>query len=121
MDGLNTLVISSLHTAITLDDLRQIVSKYDDDPQKYTDFLQNRDFPIATNDQAYEQGRNIVKAEDILNMGVLEEKSYTICEHCGSTQNVDTREIRGWIYTVCDKCAKELETKTWGELQDGQV
>lgn len=50
----------------------------------------------------------------------LEEESYTICEYCGSTENVDTREIKGWIYTVCDKCAKELETKTWGELQDGQ-
>lgn len=52
-------------------------------------------------------------------MDELEEKSYSICEYCGSTENVDTREIRGWIYTVCDECAKELETKTWNELNYG--
>ena len=34
-----------------------------------------------------------------------EEKSYTICEDCGSTEDVKT-EGPGWVRTQCAKCRK---------------
>lgn len=37
----------------------------------------------------------------------LEEKSYTICEICGTDKNVKREEIHGWIMTLCDKCKME--------------
>jgi peptide subunit release factor 1 (eRF1) len=39
-----------------------------------------------------------------------EEKSYTICEKCGSTENV-TQSKSGWIVSLCDMCMKD-EFKT---------
>ena len=41
-------------------------------------------------------------------IGLAEHMSYHICEDCGTTENVKTRG-KGWIYTLCDKCAKKLE------------
>lgn len=41
----------------------------------------------------------------------LEDKSYNICEHCGSTENVETREIYHWLYTCCDKCAEKIKNR----------
>ncbi len=35
-----------------------------------------------------------------------EDKSYRICEKCGSEENVTT-EGPGWIFTLCDKCKEE--------------
>lgn len=44
----------------------------------------------------------------------IEQESLTICEQCGSTKNVKSREIRGWIYTYCDDCAeREVERKKY--------
>lgn len=37
----------------------------------------------------------------------LENKSYEICEHCGTNKNVKTERIHGWIMTLCDKCREE--------------
>jgi len=37
-------------------------------------------------------------------------KSYEICESCGSTQNVSTKNL-GWVYTRCEKCFKDMEEK----------
>jgi len=45
----------------------------------------------------------------------IEKESQYICEHCGSTENVHTREIHSWIFTYCDKCA-EAEEKRFKEL-----
>ena len=39
----------------------------------------------------------------------LEEKSHNICENCGSTKNVTTKAVNGWISTLCDKCRKVNE------------
>jgi hypothetical protein len=33
--------------------------------------------------------------------------SYTICEKCGSTENV-VQTNTGWIYTLCQKCREKL-------------
>lgn len=38
----------------------------------------------------------------------IEQESLTICEYCGSTKNVKSREIHGWIYTYCDDCIEKL-------------
>ena len=35
------------------------------------------------------------------------ERSATICEKCGSTNNVKRKEDHGWITTLCDKCRQE--------------
>lgn len=37
-----------------------------------------------------------------------EDKSYTICESCGTNENVTVNDS-GWIYTLCDKCRKERQ------------
>ena len=37
--------------------------------------------------------------------------SYHICEKCGSTENIQPQKTRGWINTLCDKCAKEKYKK----------
>lgn len=39
----------------------------------------------------------------------LEEKSYTICENCGSTKDVTTEETNGWVWTLCKKCREKKE------------
>ena len=49
---------------------------------------------------------NAAPKEILDKLDELEEKSYTICEFCGATENVDTKETDGWIYTLCDKCRK---------------
>ena len=41
----------------------------------------------------------------------LEDISYTICECCGTNKNVSTNRTNGYIYTLCDNCRKEMETK----------
>ena len=41
----------------------------------------------------------------------LEDKSYNICEYCGSSENVKTEPIYGWIITLCDKCRNEFIKK----------
>jgi len=38
-----------------------------------------------------------------------EEKSYQICEECGST--ADVTQTEGWIVTLCPKCLKEYYKK----------
>jgi len=37
-----------------------------------------------------------------------EERSYGICEQCGSAENVSQTK-GGWIITLCEKCHKERE------------
>ena len=37
----------------------------------------------------------------------LENKSYEICENCGTNKNVKTEYTHGWVMTLCDKCRKE--------------
>lgn len=40
----------------------------------------------------------------------LENKSFEICEHCGTNKNVKTEYTHGWLMTLCDECRKkELE------------
>lgn len=36
---------------------------------------------------------------------LAESISGTICESCGSTENVT--QTKGWIYTICEKCLNE--------------
>lgn len=45
----------------------------------------------------------------------IENESLNICEHCGSTENVKRRTIRGWIYTYCDNCAA-IEEKRFNKF-----
>ena len=48
--------------------------------------------------------------KDVQNkIDALEEKSHNICENCGSTKNVTTKAVNGWISTLCDKCRKVNE------------
>lgn len=44
----------------------------------------------------------------------LEEKSYNICENCGTMENVDTKWTHGHVMTLCNKC-REQELKNWEE------
>lgn len=37
----------------------------------------------------------------------LEEKSFDICEHCGTNKNVKTEWVHGWVMTLCDECRKK--------------
>lgn len=37
----------------------------------------------------------------------LEDKSYGICEHCGTNKNVKMERTHGWYMTLCDKCRQE--------------
>lgn len=39
-----------------------------------------------------------------------ENKSYKTCEDCGDTETAKTRDD-GWIYTLCNKCWKELKKR----------
>lgn len=36
-----------------------------------------------------------------------ENKSLTVCERCGSTENVSTEKIKGWYTTICKSCKGE--------------
>lgn len=36
-------------------------------------------------------------------------RSRHICEYCGTTNEVKTTKIRGWLKTLCPKCIKEEE------------
>ena len=36
-------------------------------------------------------------------------RSRNICEYCGTSENVKTTEIRGWIKTLCQKCKEDDE------------
>ena len=49
-----------------------------------------------------------VSKEDVKQIYALiteaEEKSYTICEHCGKSGKL--REDRRWLLTLCDECNK---------------
>jgi len=40
---------------------------------------------------------------DLINKA--ENDSYTICENCGSKENVTTKG--GWLLTLCDKCRRK--------------
>ena len=46
--------------------------------------------------------RNGNMAIDTL-IGYFEDKSGTVCEKCGSAENVETKG-KGWIVTLCEKC-----------------
>lgn len=37
----------------------------------------------------------------------LESKSFTMCEFCGSEENVDLKSKTYWIKTVCTKCGEQ--------------
>lgn len=37
-------------------------------------------------------------------LGNAEDISFNICEICGSNENVETKDIGGYIKTWCDKC-----------------
>lgn len=37
----------------------------------------------------------------------LADKSYTICEKCSSTENVENTADNYWLKTLCNKCRKE--------------
>ena len=39
----------------------------------------------------------------------IEDESLNICEHCGTKENVSTKESHGWIFTLCDKCRQKEE------------
>ncbi len=39
----------------------------------------------------------------------IEEKSYTVCEYCGSSGSL--RNDLSWIKTLCDKCYEETKSK----------
>lgn len=40
---------------------------------------------------------------------IAQSMSYSICENCGSTENVT--QTKGWIKTLCDKCMVEYENR----------
>lgn len=40
-----------------------------------------------------------------------ESLSYHICERCGSNQNIGS--TKGWITTLCEKCAIETKSSSW--------
>lgn len=44
----------------------------------------------------------------------IENKSYKICEHCGTSENVKTEYTHSWVMTLCDKCREE-EIKKFNE------
>lgn len=50
----------------------------------------------------------------------IEMESVQYCEHCGTTENVKTRDIRGWTYTYCDKCT-EKEIKRFNKLYGSNI
>ena len=41
----------------------------------------------------------------------IENESAYICEECGSTENVTTDYINGWIYTRCYNCRQNIIKK----------
>ena len=47
----------------------------------------------------YDGGDNVIR--DIVNDA--ETKALTVCEYCGSTENVKLRKRNSWLYTGCDK------------------
>ena len=47
----------------------------------------------------YDGGDNIIR--EIVNEA--ETKALTVCEYCGSTENVKLRKRNSWLYTGCDK------------------
>ena len=47
----------------------------------------------------YDGGNNIIR--NIVNEA--EEKALTVCEYCGSKDNVKLRKRNSWLYTGCDK------------------
>jgi len=38
-----------------------------------------------------------------------EDLSYTICESCGTIENVTTSQLPNWMITLCDTCRKNRE------------
>lgn len=40
-----------------------------------------------------------------------EEKAHNTCELCGSTEKVGVLNMNGWIYGICQSCAKEIVEK----------
>jgi len=44
-------------------------------------------------------------------INVAESASYTICEHCGTSENVSTNET-GYIQSLCDRCREESYENT---------
>lgn len=48
-----------------------------------------------------------------------EDKSFTVCEICG--ENAKKHIIRGWITTLCDKCAKKSYTEWVKSLKESMI
>lgn len=45
----------------------------------------------------------------------LEDKSFHICEQCGTDKNVETKSVHGWIMTLCEDC-RNKEIKRYEDL-----
>lgn len=39
----------------------------------------------------------------------IEDRSRLICEECGATEGVETKETRGWVWTLCPKCREKKD------------
>ena len=42
-----------------------------------------------------------------IKMRELMERSWAICENCGTDKNVTREYTHGWVMTLCDKCREE--------------
>lgn len=54
-----------------------------------------------------EEGREIFYAL----IDDAEKASFTICEHCGAQENVETKPTRYWLLTLCESCRREDEIR----------
>jgi hypothetical protein len=45
-----------------------------------------------------------------------EEKSFFVCEDCGTTEGVKTKDWRGWILSLCPVCAEKVKKGNQGNL-----
>ena len=56
-------------------------------------------------------------------VSMAENMSYSICEFCGSTENVGSTS--GWIYTICKECYdtsdKRISSLKWNEHEDKKI
>lgn len=52
-----------------------------------------------------------------VNIQAAEQASYWICQHCGTSHNVETKAHHGWLLTLCESCrlVREKQRSAWIE------